>query len=119
MVSVHLGEIITLSCNTTNDSNILWYRLQSEELKLIISARQAKLGSSFFSSFNVDEGHHDVTENRSLVINGFGDADLGAYYCAGQNATRILFGKPITLKFTGGHQYFSKFIRILLYLRMC
>ncbi|KAF4081713.1 hypothetical protein AMELA_G00164390 [Ameiurus melas] len=109
-VSVHPGGNITLLCNITNYSEISWYRLRSEEVKLLISAEKLKLEKTFSLRYNVNESHFDITESSSsvsLVIIGVRETDLGFYFCGGRNdATHIQYGKPIRLNFTGGCQYF-------------
>ncbi|XP_053092702.1 uncharacterized protein LOC128318806 [Pangasianodon hypophthalmus] len=103
-LSVHPGENITLLCNITNYSEILWYRLRSEEVKLLISAEKGRVKKKFLLSYNVNESHFDITESSSsvgLVIIGVRETDLGFYYCGGRNkTTHIQFGKPIRLNFT-------------------
>ncbi|XP_034163348.2 uncharacterized protein LOC117598061 [Pangasianodon hypophthalmus] len=102
-LSVHPGENITLLCNITNYSEILWYRLRSEEVKLLISAEKGNLKKTFFFTYNVNKSHFDITESSSsvsLVIIGVRETDLGFYYCGGRNkTTHIQFGKPIRLNF--------------------
>ncbi|XP_034163343.2 uncharacterized protein LOC117598059 isoform X1 [Pangasianodon hypophthalmus] len=103
-LSVHPGENITLLCNITNYSEISWYRLRSEEVKLLISAVKGNLKKQFILSYNVNVSHFDITESSSsvsLVIIGVRETDLGFYYCGGRNkTTHIQFGKPIRLNFT-------------------
>lgn len=106
IISVHPGENITLICNITNYSDIFWYRFKSEELKLLISAKMAKVGKDFLPVFNVDESHFDVTNDSSLAIIGVTESDSGFYCCGGQNKKHIQFGKPIALNFTGGQKSF-------------
>lgn len=109
-ISVNPGENITLICNVTNYSNILWFRLKPEEIKLLIMAKKGKLETHFSPSFCVNDSHIDVTKNGSLAINGVSESDLGYYYCRGQNTTcNSHFGKPVKLKFTGGCKYFCSF----------
>ncbi|XP_053498357.1 uncharacterized protein LOC128618655 [Ictalurus furcatus] len=107
-LSVHPGENITLLCNITNYSEISWYQLRSEEVKLLISAKQGNLDKSYILSYNVNESHFDITESSSsvsLVIIGVRETDLGFYFCGGQNRmTHIQFGKPIRLNFTDNHE---------------
>ncbi|MCI4381440.1 hypothetical protein PGIGA_G00251540 [Pangasianodon gigas] len=101
VISVHPGENVTLRCNITNYFNIVWYRLKSEEVKLLIIAKKGKLDTHFSPSSPVDDSHFDVTEDGGLVIIGVRETDLGFYYCGGQNTTtHIQFGKPIRLNFT-------------------
>ncbi|XP_053092700.1 uncharacterized protein LOC117598104 [Pangasianodon hypophthalmus] len=103
-LSVHPGESIILLCNITNYSEISWYRLRSEEVKLLISAVKGNLKKQFILSYNVNVSHFDITETSSsvsLVIIGVRETDLGFYYCGGQNKTTLIqFGKPIRLNFT-------------------
>ncbi|XP_053497322.1 uncharacterized protein LOC128618007 [Ictalurus furcatus] len=103
-LSVHPGENITLLCNITNYSEISWYRLRSEEVKLLISAEKSKLKKTFSLSYNVNESHFDITESSSsvsLVIIGVRETDLGLYFCGGRNrTTHIQFGKLTRLNFT-------------------
>ncbi|XP_060743102.1 uncharacterized protein LOC132857133 isoform X2 [Tachysurus vachellii] len=105
-VSVHPGENIILHCNisiTTNYTQILWYRLGSEEVKLLISAEQGRLIKKFFPTYNVNESQFSVTETCSLVIFDVRQTDLGFHYCEGRkDKTHIQFGKPIRLSFTDG-----------------
>ncbi|KAL7858724.1 hypothetical protein AOLI_G00188260 [Acnodon oligacanthus] len=106
--SVHPGENITLHCDITATSEISWYQLSSEEmkLKLLISAGKGKLSESFSISYNINEGHYDGTmtsSSVSLVIAGVNQSDLGLFYCGGRNMTRsIQFGKAVVLSFGGG-----------------
>ncbi|XP_017317497.1 uncharacterized protein LOC108261134 [Ictalurus punctatus] len=103
-LSVRPGKDITLLCNITNYSEISWYRLRSEEVKLLISAEKLKLKKTFSLSYNVNKSHFDMTESSSsvsLVIIGVRETDLGFYFCGGRNdATHIQFGKLIRLDFT-------------------
>ncbi|XP_017340767.1 uncharacterized protein LOC108274845 [Ictalurus punctatus] len=102
-LSVPPGENITLLCNITNYSEISWYRLRSEEVKLLISAEKLKLKKTFSLSYNVNKSHFDMTESSSsvsLVIIGVRETDLGFYFCGGRNrTTHIQFGKLIRLDF--------------------
>ncbi|GAA6080568.1 uncharacterized protein LOC113653807 isoform X1 [Tachysurus ichikawai] len=111
-VSVHPGENITLHCNisiTTNYAQILWYQLGSEEVKLLISAEQARLKKKFIPTYNVNESQFYITERCSLVIFGIRQTDLGFYYCEGRkDQTHIQFGKPIRLSFTEDHDTSSE-----------
>ncbi|KAL7858728.1 hypothetical protein AOLI_G00188300 [Acnodon oligacanthus] len=106
--SVHPGENITLHCDITATSEISWYQLSSEEmkLKLLISAGKGKLSESFSISYNINEGHYDGTMNSSSVsleIAGVNESDLGLFYCGGRNITRsIQFGKAVRLTFGDG-----------------
>lgn len=103
-VSVRPGENTTLSCNITDYTEISWYLLTFEEVKLLITAEQGKLDKFFLIRFSVAESYFDIVKSNSsvsLVINGVRDTDLGFYYCGGRNRTHIKFGKPITLSFTG------------------
>ncbi|XP_017581228.1 uncharacterized protein LOC108444527 [Pygocentrus nattereri] len=101
LTSAHSGENITLKCGITANYEILWYRLSSEEMKLLIIAGKEKLSKSFSLIYNINEGHYDGTINThsvSLVIIGVDESDLGLYYCGGQNNTKsIEFGKAIRL----------------------
>ncbi|XP_047675953.1 uncharacterized protein LOC125145771 isoform X2 [Tachysurus fulvidraco] len=101
VVSVHPGENVTLVCSITNYSDIFWFQVTSEELKLVLSAKRGKLDNLFSLSYSVNESHFDVTQNSSLMITGLKETDLGSYYCGAQNTTRVQLGKRITLKFTG------------------
>ncbi|KAM9496927.1 uncharacterized protein Hap1MRO34_003156 [Clarias gariepinus] len=101
--SVHPGENITLPCNITNYPKLLWYRLRTDEVKLLISAEELKLEKTFSPHYNVDKSHFNVAQNSSsvsLVIIGVRETDLGFYYCGGRNKTHTQFGKPIRLNFT-------------------
>ncbi|KAF5900505.1 uncharacterized protein DAT39_009804, partial [Clarias magur] len=102
--SVRPGENITLPCNITNYPEISWYRLRSDEVKLLISAEESKLKKTYSLRYNVNKSHFDVTESNSsvsLVIIGVRETDLGFYYCGGRtNATHIQFGKLIKLNIT-------------------
>ncbi|KAF5900508.1 uncharacterized protein DAT39_009801, partial [Clarias magur] len=101
--SVRPGENITLPCNITNYPEISWYRLRSDEVKLLVSAEESKLKKTYSLSYNVNKSHFDVTESNSsvsLVIIGVRETDLGFYYCGGRNRTHTQFGKPIRLDFT-------------------
>ncbi|KAM9497204.1 uncharacterized protein Hap1MRO34_003372 isoform 1-T1 [Clarias gariepinus] len=102
--SVHPGENIILPCNITNYPEISWYRLRSDEVKLLISAEEWKLKKTFSLRYNVDKTHFDATESNSsisLMIIGVRETDLGFYYCGGRNdATHTQFGKLIRLNFT-------------------
>ncbi|XP_047675952.1 uncharacterized protein LOC125145771 isoform X1 [Tachysurus fulvidraco] len=100
VVSVHPGENVTLVCSITNYSDIFWFQVTSEELKLVLSAKRGKLDNLFSLSYSVNESHFDVTQNSSLMITGLKETDLGSYYCGAQNTTRVQLGKRITLKFT-------------------
>ncbi|XP_017317710.1 uncharacterized protein LOC108261310 isoform X2 [Ictalurus punctatus] len=108
-LSVPPGENVTLLCNITNYSEISWYRLRSEEVKLLISAEKSKLKKTFFLRYNVNESHFDMTESSSsvsLVIIGVRETDLGFYFCGGRNdATHIQFGKLIRLDFTADQHH--------------
>ncbi|XP_053092707.1 uncharacterized protein LOC117598057 [Pangasianodon hypophthalmus] len=103
-ISVQDGENITLLCNITNYSEISWYRLRSEEVKLLISAEKGRVTKTFDLIYNMNESHFVVTESSSsvsLVIIGVRETDLGFYYCGGRNdAKHIQFGKLIRLNFT-------------------
>ncbi|KAI5623700.1 hypothetical protein C0J50_16736 [Silurus asotus] len=102
-ISVHPGENITLLCNITDYTEILWYQLRSDEVKLLITAEKWKLKENYSLIYNVNKSHYDVTESSSLVIIEVRKTDLGFYYCGGRNNTKhIQFGKPIRLNFTGG-----------------
>ncbi|XP_053541855.1 uncharacterized protein LOC108262313 [Ictalurus punctatus] len=107
--SVPPGENITLLCNITNYSEISWYRLRSEEVKLLISAEELKLEKTVFLRYNVNKSHFDITESSSsvsLVIIGVRETDLGFYFCGGRNnATHIQFGKLIRLDFTADQHH--------------
>ncbi|MCJ8735571.1 hypothetical protein PDJAM_G00248490, partial [Pangasius djambal] len=107
-LSVHPGENITLPCNITNYSEISWYRLRAEEVKLLLSAVKGNLNKQFILSYTVNESHFVVTESSSsvsLVIIGVRETDLGFYYCGGRNdAKHIQFGKLIRLNFTDQHR---------------
>ncbi|XP_060743249.1 uncharacterized protein LOC132857251 isoform X2 [Tachysurus vachellii] len=109
-VSVHPGENITLPCNisiTTNYTQILWYRLGSEEVKLLISAEQGRLIKKFFPTYNVNESQFGITETCSLVIFDVRQTDLGFHYCEGRkDKTHIQFGKLIRV--TEDHDTSSK-----------
>ncbi|XP_026995005.2 uncharacterized protein LOC113638168 isoform X2 [Tachysurus fulvidraco] len=111
-VSVHPGENITLHCNisiTTNYTQILWYQLGSEEVKLLISAEQGRLNKKFLPTYNVNESQFDITERCSLVIIDVRQTNLGFYYCEGRkDKTHIQFEKPIRLSFTEDHDTSSK-----------
>ncbi|KAI5100982.1 hypothetical protein C0J45_9968 [Silurus meridionalis] len=100
-ISVHPGENITLLCTITDYTEILWYQLRSDEVKLLVSAEEGKLEEKIFLIYNVNKSHFVVTETNSLVslvIIGVRETDLGFYYCGGQNdAKHIQFGKPIRL----------------------
>ncbi|KAM9497004.1 uncharacterized protein Hap1MRO34_003213 [Clarias gariepinus] len=98
--SVNPGENITIQCNITYDSEILWYRLKSEEVKQIITAKKGKLEQHFSPSHNLDENHFDVNEDSSLVIIGVNKTDVGIYYCGGRNTTHVYFGNPMWLSLT-------------------
>ncbi|XP_058264735.1 uncharacterized protein LOC131365124 isoform X2 [Hemibagrus wyckioides] len=100
IVSVHPGDNVTLLCNIRNYLDIFWYQIKSEELKLVLSAKRGKLDNHFSLSYSVNESHFEVNENSSLLIIGVKETDVGSYYCAAQNTSRIQFGKPITLKLT-------------------
>ncbi|XP_053541843.1 uncharacterized protein LOC108274896 [Ictalurus punctatus] len=108
-LSVPPGENITLLCNITNYSEISWYRLRSEEVKLLISADKLKLKKTFSLRYNVNKSHFDMTESSSsvsLVIIGVRETDLGFYFCGGRNNTKhIQFGKLIKLDFTADQQH--------------
>ncbi|KAF5900503.1 uncharacterized protein DAT39_009798, partial [Clarias magur] len=104
--SVRPGENITLPCNITDYPEISWYRLRSDEVKLLVSAEEWKLRKTYYPSYKVNESHINVAESRgsvSLVITGVRETDLGFYYCCGgrTDATHTQFGKPIRLNFTG------------------
>ncbi|XP_046714650.1 uncharacterized protein LOC124391998 [Silurus meridionalis] len=102
-VSVHPGENITLLCNITDYSEILWYQLRADEVKLLISAEKGRVKKKYLLSYNVDNRSFDVTQSSSsisLVIIGVRETDLGFYYCGGRNKMKhIQFGKPIRLNF--------------------
>lgn len=100
IISVPHGENITLVCNITNDSDILWYRLTSQEVKLLVTAKKGKLDAHFSPKDSVEESHFDVTEDSSLVIIGVRETDLGFYYCGRRNTTHMQFGKPMRLNIT-------------------
>ncbi|XP_053541847.1 uncharacterized protein LOC124627623 isoform X1 [Ictalurus punctatus] len=108
-LSVRPGENVTLLCNITNYSEISWYRLRSEEVKLLISAEKSKLKKTFSLSYNVNKSHFDITESSSsvtLVIIGVRETDLGFYFCGGRNrTTHIQFGKFIRLDFTADQHH--------------
>ncbi|KAI4890345.1 hypothetical protein NFI96_013740 [Prochilodus magdalenae] len=104
--SVHPGDNITLHCDITVEYDIWWYHQNSEEMKLLITARKGKLGISFSLNYNLNEDHYDgimKPGSVDLVIVGVNETDLGLYYCGGRNNTNhIQFGKAIRLNFTGG-----------------
>ncbi|XP_058264568.1 uncharacterized protein LOC131365019 [Hemibagrus wyckioides] len=108
-VFVYPGQNITLSCNITIYNTIFWYQLRSEEVNLLISAKQGKLNKKFLFSYNVNESRFGITESCSLVIFGVGETDLGFYYCGDRkDETHIQFGKPIRLNFTDDHDTLLK-----------
>ncbi|KAF5900513.1 uncharacterized protein DAT39_009819, partial [Clarias magur] len=102
--SVRPGENITLPCNITNYLEISWYRLRSDEVKLLVSAEELKLKKTHSLSYNVNKSHFKVAQSSSsvsLVIIGVRETDLGFYYCGGRtDATHTQFGKLIRLDFT-------------------
>lgn len=114
-VSVHPGENITLICNIANYSDIFWYRLESEEVKLLLSAKKGTLETHFKPFFSVDEHHIDVTNDSSLLIIRVNQSDSGFYYCVSQDRSRVVFGKPITLNCTGACSCFILFFCIHLF----
>ncbi|KAI5615893.1 hypothetical protein C0J50_8742 [Silurus asotus] len=101
IMSVLPGENITLTCSITNHSQIWWYQLRLEEIKLLISARIQQVDTVYSPTWNADENHFDLNKDSSLEIIGVQETDLGFYFCAGQNKTHIDFGKPIRVNFTG------------------
>ncbi|KAF5899905.1 uncharacterized protein DAT39_010395, partial [Clarias magur] len=106
--SVRPGESITLPCNITNYPEISWYRLRSDEVKLLISAEELKLKKTYYPSYNVNKSHFNVAQSSSsvsLVIIGVRETDLGFYYCGGRNRTHTQFGKHIRLDFTDSNSY--------------
>ncbi|KAI5100974.1 hypothetical protein C0J45_9960 [Silurus meridionalis] len=100
IMSVLPGENITLTCSITNHSQIWWYQLRFEEIKLLIFARIQQVDKVYSPTWNADENHFDLNEDRSLEIIGVQETDLGFYFCGGQNKTHNDFGKPIRVNFT-------------------
>ncbi|XP_056336139.1 uncharacterized protein LOC130246987 [Danio aesculapii] len=106
LISVQIGENISLSCSMDSRYEISWYHQISHQLTHIISAKMSTVaGRKLLVTFN--RNHERLKLNAdvkittvSLLISGLSESDLGFYFCGKKSAaSEIIFDKPFRLHY--------------------
>ncbi|KAF7702539.1 uncharacterized protein LOC124392587 isoform X2 [Silurus meridionalis] len=114
---VSAGENITLHCNISPSTEMVWYKHHHHELTMIISVQKGSLEGDLAVNHNQDPEHFLFSQNNSgyarsetmsLIIKGIRQSDIGFYYCgARQEGSHMKFGRAISLQFPDAVKYTS------------
>ncbi|KAK9958201.1 hypothetical protein ABG768_012375 [Culter alburnus] len=102
-----MGEDITLNCSMTDRIEVAWFHLNSEKLKLLISAKKDRTGRKLLIIYKQNSTRLKITADSwvstvSLIISGASESDLGFYFCGTKsNSPEMFFDKTIRLEIDG------------------
>ncbi|XP_048059265.1 uncharacterized protein LOC125275954 isoform X1 [Megalobrama amblycephala] len=107
LLKVQMGEDITLNCSMTDRIEVAWFHLNSEKLKLLISAKKDRTGRKLLIIYKQNSTRLKITADSwvttvSLIISGASESDLGFYFCGTKsNSPEMFFDKTIRLEIDG------------------
>ncbi|XP_047675739.1 uncharacterized protein LOC113651636 isoform X2 [Tachysurus fulvidraco] len=108
------GENITLHCNISQSTEMVWFCSTTQELTIIISATKGNLKKELQVNYNKDPHRFKVLLQNTnsgqvslgLIIMDIRQSDIGLYYCGARQEGFFDFARGIHLQFTGIHQFF-------------
>ncbi len=112
LLRVQMGESISLNCSMTNQYEIAWYHLKSEQLELLIAAEKDEKGRKLLVNYNPNSPRLKMTADAwvtrvTLVISGVTESDSGLYFCGiKSDVPEMFFNKPIRLEIEGNRFQF-------------
>ncbi|XP_060743050.1 uncharacterized protein LOC132857089 [Tachysurus vachellii] len=104
------GENITLHCNITQSTEVVWFCSTTQELTVIISATKGNLDMELQVNYNKDPDHFKVlfqNVSLSLIIMDIRQSDTGLYYCGSRKEGILYFVRGVRLQFTDAVRYMS------------
>ncbi|KAF4101003.1 uncharacterized protein LOC131525809 [Onychostoma macrolepis] len=104
---VQMEESISLNCSMTNQYEIAWYHLRSEQLDQLIAAEKDETGRKLLVTYNQNSIRLKITADWrittvTLIISGVTASDSGLYFCGTKSGTtEMYFNKPFRLEIEG------------------
>lgn len=101
------GQNVSLRCNITSSSDIVWYRLRSDQLLPLLRVSQSRLSEELFSNvYPVTSSHISWTRDPtskliSLEMLGVQEQDAGLYFCSGWCGSGVCVNRGVHLKVKG------------------
>ncbi|GAA6086967.1 uncharacterized protein LOC113651636 isoform X1 [Tachysurus ichikawai] len=104
------GENITLHCNISQSTEMVWFCSTTQELTMITSATKGNLKKELQVNYNKDPDHFKVllqNVSLSLIIMDIRQSDIGLYHCGARQEGFFYFVRGVHLQFTDAVRYTS------------